>query len=344
MVSGLAAAARRGILIKGGVHLENGRKLRAIALDKTGTVTEGKPQLTDVIPMAGQTRDEVLQISASIDALSSHPIAQAIATAWTGPLLAVEEFDSVIGRGVTGRIASETYIVGNHRFAEERGVCGPEVEAGLAQLEALGKTAIVLANSSTVLALLAVADKPRVTSVEALKQLHALGLRTVMLSGDNQRTVDAIAKTVGIDDARGDLLPEAKLTVIEDLNGRFGAVAMIGDGINDAPALAKATIGFAMGAAGTDTALETADVALMRDDLRGVPEFILLSRQTSAILTQNISFAIVTKAIFFVLAVFGYATLWMAVVADMGASLIVVANGLRLLRAGSSIEQDPPRA
>ncbi len=343
VVSGLAAAARRGILIKGGVYLETGRKLRVVALDKTGTVTEGKPRLVDVQPLNEHSREKVLQVAASLDALSSHPVARAVCEGWTGPLLPIEGFASITGRGVEGRIDGVAYIVGNHRLAEERGVCSPAVEGLLEKLESQGKTAVVVATSRQAIGVLAVADTPRDISVAAIRELHDLNVRTVMLSGDNQRTVEAIAKVVGIDDARGNLLPEEKLAAIDELRARYGPVGMVGDGVNDAPALAKANIGFAMGAAGTDTALETADVALMRDDLRSVPEFIRLSRRTAGVLAQNITFAIITKSTFFLLAVFGVATLWMAVLADTGASLIVVANGLRLLRGGSSTQQDVPR-
>lgn len=343
VVSGLAAAARRGILVKGGVYLETGRKLRVVALDKTGTVTEGKPRLVDVLPLNGYSREKVLQVAGSLDALSSHPVAHAVREGWTGPLLQIEGFASITGRGVEGRIDGEGYIVGNHRLAEERSVCSPAVEDLLEKLESQGKTAVVVATSQQAIGVLAVADTPRDISVAAIRELHDLNVRTVMLSGDNQRTVEAIAKAVGIDDARGNLLPEEKLAAIDELRVRYSSVGMVGDGVNDAPALAKANIGFAMGAAGTDTALETADVALMRDDLRGVPEFIRLSRRTAGILAQNITFAIITKSTFFLLAVFGVATLWMAVLADMGASLFVVANGLRLLRSGSSTQQDMPR-
>lgn len=338
VVSGLAAAARRGILIKGGVYLETGRRLQAVALDKTGTVTEGKPKLVDVQPLNGHSREKVLQVAASLDALSGHPVANAVREGWTGPLLTIEGFASITGRGVEGRIDGEPYIVGNHRLAEERGVCSPAVERLLEQLESQGNTAIVVATSRHTIGVLAVADTPRDISVAAIRDLHALGLRTVMLSGDNQRTVEAIAKMVGIDDARGNLLPEEKLAAIDDLKSQHGAVGMVGDGINDAPALAKANIGFAMGTAGTATALETAHVALMRDDSRSVPEFIRLSKRTARVLAQNIIFAIASKSVFFLLAVWGIATLWMAVLADMGASLIVVANGLRLLRTQSADE------
>lgn len=335
IVSGLAAAARMGILVKGGIYLEHGRRLKVLAVDKTGTITEGKPKLTDFTPVGGRPREEVLQVAASLDALSQHPIAQAVVQAWSGSLLAVEGFESLTGRGVMGRISGKIHYVGNHRLAHERGVCSADVEAKLAALESQGKTAIVVANATQVLGILAVADTPRPTSIAAVRQLHALGVRTAMLSGDNQTTTAAIARVVGIDDARGDLLPDDKIDAIDEMLRTAGAagVGMVGDGVNDAPALAKSSIGFAMGAAGTDAALETADVALMTDDLRGVPEFIRLSQRTSAVLRQNIMLALGIKAVFFLLAVAGAATLWMAVLADMGASLLVVGNGLRLLRA-----------
>ncbi len=338
VVSGLAAAARRGVLIKGGVYLEAGRKIRAVALDKTGTLTHGKPVLTDLVPLGAWEPDELLQLAASLDVLSEHPVASAIVAAWTkrgrkvGELLPVENFQSITGRGVVGTIGGTQYFVGNHRLIEENGLCGPHIEEALSRLEAEGKTAVVLTTDKNALAVLAVADTLRETSIEALQSLHALGVRCVMLTGDNQTTAQAIAQKVGIDDARGALLPEDKLQAIDELLAQYSAVAMVGDGINDAPALAKSSIGFAMGAAGTDTAIETADVALMEDDLRKLPFFIALSRQTGRVLMQNIAFAIGIKIVFFALALTGHATLWMAVFADMGGSLIVVFNGLRLLR------------
>jgi Cd2+/Zn2+-exporting ATPase len=249
-----------------------------------------------------------------------------------GPGADVNGFKSLTGRGVEGTIAGEKYFVGNHRLAEERKVCSLEVEAVLGHFEVQGKTAIVVASSRAVLGIIAVADTPRESSVNALRSLHAMGVRTLLLSGDNQSTASAIAKAVGIDEARGGMLPEDKLAEIERLLNEHGnAVGMVGDGVNDAPALARSTIGFAMGAAGTDTALETADVALMQDDLRGCPSSSLLSRRTGAILTQNITLAIGIKVVFFALALGGLGTMWMAVIADVGASLLVVGNGLRLL-------------
>ena len=222
--------------------------------------------------------------------------------------------------------------MGNHRLVEELGICNEDTEAILSKLEAEGKTAIVICSETAPLAVIAVADTVRETSRQAIVELHALGIRTLMLTGDNDLTAKAIAKNVGIDDARGNLLPEDKLSVINEELNKYGTVGMVGDGINDAPALAKSSIGFAMGAAGTDTALETADVALMDDDLRKIPQFIRLSTKAASILKQNITIALSIKAVFLVLAFMGSATLWMAVFADMGASLIVVFNGLRLLK------------
>ena len=341
VVSGLAAGARQGLLIKGGVYLEEGRRLKVIALDKTGTLTHGRPKVTDVVPLDGRSRDEVLQWAASLDALSEHPVASAIVVAWSGAILEVEAFEAITGRGVKGSIGGVAYIVGNHRLAEEMGVCSPEVEEELRRLESEGKTCVVVASNTVALGILAVSDTMRDTSVEAIRELHGLGLRTVMLTGDNQTTASVIAAQAGIDDARGNLLPEDKLKAIDALRAKYGHVGMVGDGVNDAPALAKADIGFAMGAAGTDTALETADVALMQDDLRRLPLFVRLSRRTSRVLTQNITLAIGIKIVFFALALADAATLWMAVFADLGASLIVVANGLSLLRQGSAARLAP---
>jgi len=333
VVSGLAAAARRGILVKGGLYLEQGRRLKSVALDKTGTITHGRPSLTDVIPVNGAAPDEALRIAASLDALSEHPVAAAIVAGYGAkPHATVTGFEALTGRGVRGEIEGETYYIGNHRLMEEIGVCTPRLEETLDRLEAEAKTAVVLATPRAPLAVLAVADTLRDHSREAVAALKGLGVTPVMLTGDNVKTARAIARQVGIAEVRAELLPEEKLAAITALHER-GPVGMAGDGVNDAPALAKANIGFAMGAAGTDTAIETADVALMDDDLRKLPEFIALSRRTSAVLWQNIVFAIGVKAVFFALTFTGYASLWLAVFADMGASLIVVANGLRLLRS-----------
>lgn len=340
VVSGLAAAARRGILVKGGLYLEQGRLLRAIALDKTGTLTHGRPVLTDTAPLGSLSQDEVLRIAASLDALSEHPVATAIVSAYGDrPHAPVQRFEALAGRGVKGDIDGQTYYIGNHRLANELGVASEEVRKLLEQLEAQAKTAVVLATDKQVLAVLAVADTIRDSSKQAVAALQRLGVEPVMLTGDNHKTAQAVAAQVGINDARGDLLPHDKLAAIEKLAAR-APVGMVGDGVNDAPALAKSNIGFAMGAAGTDIAIETADVALMKDDLRKLPEFIALSRRVGGVLKANIAFAIGTKAVFMVLAFTGHASLWLAILADMGASLAVVFNGLRLLRGSTSANRD----
>ncbi|MGF6692762.1 Cd2+/Zn2+-exporting ATPase [Metapseudomonas resinovorans] len=335
IVSGLAAAARGGILIKGGVFLELGRKLAWIALDKTGTLTEGRPRQTDIQLLHADERDP-RAVAASLAARSDHPVSQAVARAAEDDgiaLYAVDNLAALPGRGVTGLVKGRTYHLGNHRLVEELGLCSSVLEARLDALETQGKTVVALCSESTVLALFAVADTVRDSSREAIGQLHELGVKTLMLSGDNPHTVQAIASQVGVDDARGNLLPEDKLAEIGLRQSSGVPVGMVGDGINDAPALARADIGFAMGAAGTDTAIETAGVALMDDDLRKLPQFIRLSRRTHAVLMQNITLALGIKAVFLALTLMGQGTLWMAVFADMGASLLVVFNGMRLLRA-----------
>ncbi|STX81636.1 Lead, cadmium, zinc and mercury transporting ATPase [Legionella busanensis] len=334
VVSGLAAAAKHGILIKGGSYLEQGHRLKAIALDKTGTLTEGRPVVTKLIQLSDPGVN-VLQLAASLDEHSEHPIAQAIVKQWqkqqpADSLLSVTDFKALPGRGVTGLIADVRYYVGNHQLAEDNQVCNSTIEAQLKALEQTGQTTIILSNSERVLAIFAVADTLRPTSQLAIKSLHQQGIKTCMLTGDNATTAQAIATEVGIDEVRANVLPADKLKAIDELIKRYGEVGMVGDGINDAPALAKATIGFAMGK-GTDIALETADIAIMNDNLVKLPQFIELSRKTATVLFQNISLSIVVKIIFFGLALAGLATLWMAVFADMGASLLVVANGLRLL-------------
>ena len=335
IVSGLAAAARKGILVKGGVYLESGHKLDFLALDKTGTITHGKPVQTDYLPLDPLVADSAVLLAASLASRSDHPVSLAVATAAVDKKLqwrAVDNFAALAGRGVRGEIDGKLYHLGNHRLVEDLGLCSPALEAKLFALEEQGKTVILLCDSTGPMALFAVADTVKESSRQAIAELHALGIKTLMLTGDNPHTANAIAAQVGIDQAEGNLLPEDKLKAIEALYAQGHHVGMVGDGINDAPALARAEIGFAMAAAGTDTAIETADVALMDDDLRKIPAFIRLSRQTSSILKQNIALALVIKAIFLAVTFLGMATMWMAVFADMGVSLLVVFNGLRLLR------------
>lgn len=375
VVSGLAAAARRGILIKGGIHLEEARRIRAVALDKTGTLTEGRPVLVAVEPLVTDVDEARLrQCAAALAAQSDHPVSRAIAEGlgqgaaggWR-----VQDFQALPGRGVQGVVAgaaggpdhladadavftaaarragwapsadmasssaADTIVLANHRWIEERGQCSPALEARLAVHEQAGRTVTLLADGQRVLALLAVADTLRPHAAEAVASLRAQDITPVMLTGDNEATARHVAAQAGIDTVRAGLLPEEKLQAIAALKQRHGRVAMVGDGINDAPALARSDLGLAMGAAGTDTAIEAADVLIMNDDLRRLPETIVLSRCTHAVLWQNIGLALGIKLAFLLLAVAGQATMWMAVFADMGASLLVVANGLRLLRAGS---------
>ena len=337
IVSGLAAAARKGILIKGGAFLEAGRSMKVLAVDKTGTLTYGKPAQTDFFALSSNDK-HIHEIAISLAARSDHPVSLAIAHAnqeQKNDLKTVDSFEAILGRGVKGVIEGNLYYLGNHRLIEELGLCSDDIENRLLPLEQQGKTAVLLTNQTEVLAIIAVADTVRETSKQAIDELHQLGVTTIMLTGDNEHTAKAIGKQVGVDEIMGNLLPEDKLKIIDsrlkkDPNVKVG---MVGDGINDAPALARASIGFAMGAAGTDTAIETADVALMDDDLRKIATFIRLSKSTALILTQNIVLALGIKAIFLVLTFTGQATMWMAVFADMGASLLVVANGLRLLRS-----------
>ena len=334
VVSGLTAAARRGILIKGGTHLEGARRLKAIALDKTGTLTQGKPVLVHWQAWGDAEPDRVERAAAALAGRSDHPVSLAIAKGLVAHTEApdVRDFEALAGRGVRGTVEGQALVLANHRLIEEQGLCSPALESLLAEHEAQGRTLTLLADAHAVLGVFAVADTLKTGSREAVARLQRLGVTPVMLTGDNPSTARAVADQVGIKDARGGLLPQDKLAAIRDLQQRHGTTAMAGDGINDAPAMAQSDIGFAMGAAGTDVAMETADVVIMNDDLGRIADTVALSRRTHALLWQNITLALGIKAVFFALAITGQATMWMAVFADMGASLLVVANGLRMLR------------
>ncbi|MEL0167219.1 MAG: heavy metal translocating P-type ATPase [Pseudomonadaceae bacterium] len=332
IVSALAAGARKGLLIKGGVHLEQGGQLNLIALDKTGTLTEGRPVQTDFQLLDGVDAAAAQQLAASLAARSDHPVSRALANANRQPLLEVDDFSALPGQGVSGLIEGARYFLGNARLAVARGLMTEALQERLSALEREGKSLVVLCSEQQALGLFAVADTLKPGSRDAIRELHALGVDSLILSGDNAPTVQAIATQVGIDHAYGNLLPEDKLTLIKAQSGKGRTVGMVGDGINDTPALAAADIGFAMAAAGSDSAIETADVALMDDDLRKLPAFIRLSRRTLRVLRQNIWLALGIKAVFVALTLMGAATMWMAVFADMGVSLLVVFNGLRLLR------------
>ena len=334
IVSGMAAATRNGILVKGGMFLEQGRLINWLALDKTGTITHGKPGQTDFVALGDIAAEKAIALASSIASRSDHPVSRAIAenAVENGVrLLDVDAFTAIPGQGVSGVIDGQKWYLGSHRMVEELKKCSRGLEEQIFSLEQQGKTVVALVGDK-VQGLFAVADTLKDSSVEAIRELKTLGVKTVMLTGDNEHTARAIAGQVGVDEFRGNLLPEDKLRIIEELEARGGKVGMVGDGINDAPALAKADIGFAMAGGGTDTAIETADVALMDDDLRKIPRFINLSKSTYAILVQNITLAIGVKALFFALTFMGMATMWMAVFADVGTALVVVANGLRAMR------------
>lgn len=335
VVSALTQAARHGILIKGGVFLEQGKSLTTLAFDKTGTLTQGTPILTQVL-LLSDTGGNAKHLAASLAARSDHPVSLAIADAFIeqhDSRYEVSDFQALLGRGSSGIINGVRYYLGNHRLIEELNICSADLEAQLEVLEKQGQSVVMLASKQGVLACFAVADTLREHAAEAIAQLHAMGIHSLMLSGDNQHTANAIAAQVGIEQASGEMLPEDKLKHVQQLQSKAQqVVGMVGDGINDAPALAQANISFAMAAAGSDTAVEAANIALMDADLRKIPQFIRLSQRTSTILKQNISFALAIKLVFLVLAISGQATMWMAVFADLGASLLVILNSLRLLR------------
>jgi Cd2+/Zn2+-exporting ATPase len=340
VVSGLAVAARLGILVKGGVFLEQGRLLRAIALDKTGTLTQGCPVVTDFVTQGNIAEAEVLRIAASLETLTTHPVAQSIVALQqqraAAPLQPVDEFQLLPGSGISGTIEGTKYFIGAPRAAAET-LLQP-VQALVEQWENEQKTVVVISDNSQVLALFGITDTLRDSSLKAVRALQKRGVHLVMLTGDNPTTAQRIAEQTGIREVHAALLPQDKLATMDQLLLQHGKVGMVGDGVNDAPALARASLGFAMGAAGSDTAIETADVALMQDDLRKLPVFMDLSHATAALLKQNIALSIGIKVLFFALALSGNATLWMAVFADIGATLIVISNALRLLRFSPSTD------
>jgi Cd2+/Zn2+-exporting ATPase len=338
VVAALAAAARNGVLIKGGVFIEAPAALKAIALDKTGTLTAGEPTVVDVVPMSGHNERELLERAVALESHSNHPLARAIvAAAETNDfdIPSVADYEIVQGKGASGRIGGTRYWLGSHRYLEERGQETPEVHDRLEAMQRAGRTVVVIGNDSHVCGLIALADSLRPEAIESLGRLRGEGIEhLVMLTGDNRGTAEAIAHEAGMDEVHAELLPADKVQVVESLVAKYGHVAMIGDGINDAPALARASVGIAMGAAGSDAAIETADIALMSDDLAKLPWLIAHSRRTVAVIRQNITFALAVKVVFVILTLIGTASLWAAIAADMGASLLVIFNGLRLLRGG----------
>ncbi len=346
IVSGLTAMAKRGVLIKGGAYLEAIGKLKALAVDKTGTITEGKPKVIQVIPFSSKSINEILSIAAAIDVHSEHPLAQAV-MAYTREqgieFSRSENYQAQIGKGAQAEINGHHYFLGNHRFTHELAVCSESLEQKLQEIEANAQSLVVVGHKphadckGEVLGIIVIGDGIRPEAKAAIQSLHKAGIqKVIMLSGDNQRTVNAISKQVGIDEAQGDLLPEQKIEQVRKLMEQYHYVGMIGDGVNDAPAMAAASLGIAMGGIGTDTAIETADITLMKDDLGKVAEAINLGRRTLRVIQINIGFALIIKAVFLVLALVGHTSLWLAILADTGTTLIVIVNALSLLKGEST--------
>ncbi len=336
VVAGLAAAARHGVLIKGGRFLELAGQLRAIAFDKTGTLTVGRPQVLQVLPLAGHDERELLERISALEARSGHPVARAILdyAGARGVVPAPAAAHRLLpGRGASGRFAGKEYWVGSHRLLAERGQETPAIREQLAAMTGAGRSCVVVGNDDHVCGLIAVADGVREGAARVVAELRELGIESVsMLTGDHRGTAEAIARELGINELAAELLPDEKVEQVRALVRRHRSVAMVGDGVNDAPALAEATLGIAMGGAGADAAVETADIALLSDDLSRLPWLVRFSRRTLAVLRQNVAFALAIKAVFVVATALGAASLWGAIAADLGATLLVVANALRLLR------------
>lgn len=336
IVSGLAGAARGGVLIKGGAHLENAGAITVVAFDKTGTLTKGKPAVMDVVSLNGVGETELLRLASSVEQGSEHPLARAIiAKADEEGIEPIQAsgFQALVGRGARATVGDRIIYLGNERLCRELGTCTSVSDDVLRRFEREGKTGVLITTETEPLGVISIADEVRPEARDAIASLKKNGVRkVVMLTGDNEGTARAVAEKLGVDKFYSGLLPDDKVRVVRELEDAGERVAFVGDGVNDAPALAAATVGLAMGAAGTDVALETADIALMSDNLSHLPFAIRLSRKTLAIIKQNIWFSIGIKGVFLVLALIGWATLWMAVASDMGASLLVIINGLRALR------------
>lgn len=336
IVAALAASARHGVLIKGGIHVETPSRLRAVALDKTGTLTRGRPAVVEVVPLDGHTEADLLGLAAALEARSTHPLAQAILDAARErgiAVVAADDVRAVPGKGVTGHRYGREHWLGSHRYLEERKQGTEDILGRLKRMSGAGRTVVVVGDATHVCGLIGLADAVRPNAREAVQALRDAGVgHVVMLTGDNRETAQAVAAETGVDEVLSELLPEDKVRAVEALVAKYGAVAMVGDGVNDAPALGRATLGVAMGAVGSDAAIETADVALMSDDLSKLPWLVRHSRRALGVIRQNIVFSLAVKAVFVVLTFAGHASLWAAIAADMGASLLVIFNALRLLR------------
>lgn len=337
IVAALASSARNGVLIKGGAYIEAPGRLTAIAMDKTGTITEGEPEVAGVYPLNGSTEQQLLAVAAGLEARSSHPLARAILAQANVKGVAqtpAEDTRTVPGRGVEGTFEGRAVWLGSDRFAAEKGADGGLSDDLRDQIEGAGSTLVAVGDDNGLIGVLELRDRIRPEARDIVARLHAQGIKSIiMLTGDNERTARAVAAEVGIDEVRAELLPEQKVEAIEELVATHDMVAMIGDGVNDAPAMARAHFGIAMGAIGSDAAVETADIALMTDDIGKLPWLISHSRRTMWVIRQNIGLSLVTKLAFVVLTAFGMASMWGAIAADVGVSLLVVANALRLLKS-----------
>lgn len=336
VVAGLAGAARHGVLVKGGMYLEIPARLRTLAFDKTGTLTEGRPAVVQVVPLGSRSESDLLRIAGALESHSEHPLAQAIlahAQFMKVPFPPPRNFQNIPGMGAVAEVDGLPYWLGSHRYLEEQGLETPEIHAQLEALGHEGRTVVAIGSDRELFGFIALADAVRPSAAGAIRRLREAGIdKVVMLTGDNAGTAAAVARLAGMEDFQAELLPEGKVKAIDDLVAAFGQVAMVGDGVNDAPAMARATLGIAMGAMGSDAAIETADIALMTDDLSRLPWLVGHSRRSLRIIRQNIVFALAVKAVFVALTLMGHASLWAAIAADMGASLLVTFNGLRLLR------------
>ena len=335
IVAALASAARAGVLIKGGLYIEIPARLRAVAIDKTGTLTYGRPEVQRVVPLNGHTPEELLARAAAVESLSEHPLARAVlrrARADNIAFARADSYHSLKGKGAEARVRGVKYWIGSHRYAHEINAEDPISHSHAEALEDAGHSVIFIGNERHVCGLISIADQVHPEAAGAVRAIKAAGIEhVIMLTGDNEGTARAVADAVEIDEYRAELLPEDKVKAVRALVERYGHVAMVGDGVNDAPAMAESALGIAMGAAGSDAAIETADVALMSDDLNKVGWLITHSKRTVRVIKQNVTLALGIKAVFIALAMAGLATLWMAIAADMGASLLVIFNGLRLL-------------
>lgn len=338
IVSAIGNSAKNGVLVKGGIYLEEIGGLKAIAFDKTGTLTKGTPSVTDFVVSDTNQENQYLSIISALEILSQHPLASAILKEADRresnyQMIDIMNFKSVTGKGIKGDYQGTTYFVGSPKLFDSELIRQASVMKNYEKLQEQGKTVMIFGTAQNILAIIAVADELRKSSSEVIAKLHQLGIEhTIMLTGDNIRTAKSIGEQVGVTDIKGDLMPQDKLDYIKELKEKYGKVAMVGDGVNDAPALASATVGIAMGGAGTDTALETADVALMGDDLQKLPFIVNLSRKTLKIIKQNITFSLSIKFLALLLIIPGWLSLWIAIVADMGATLLVTLNGLRLMK------------